>query len=171
MLVLKPSKDSKTFDELYLANFERLCKYSVSILGDEDSAKDIVNDVFVRILGLWDSIDFTKVENYLYQSVHNQSIDYLRRQYRNAEYTEEMLKVMDDLYQDELEMRERDRIVAQMMEQLPEKSSFVLKEYFLEQKQQAEIAAELGVTPDAIKKQVAKALKLLRELCAKHYND
>jgi len=169
MYIHQPTKETPSFDELYLANFERLCKYAVSILGDMDTAKDIVNDVFMRVWRGWDDIDFSRVDHYLYQSVHNRSLDYLRKLSRQSDYAEEVLKITDEFYQDESEARERDLLVSQMMEQLPEKSRNVLTEYYLEQRKQTEIAQDLGVSPDAIKKQVAKALKLLRELCSQHY--
>lgn len=80
MLEVIEKSSLQTFDELYLTNFERLCKYSTSIVGDLDAAKDIVNDVFMRVWNGWANIDLTRADHYLYQSVHNHSLDYLRKQ-------------------------------------------------------------------------------------------
>lgn len=169
MRIKKTLQSPSSFDELYLANFEKLSKYAVSIVGNMDTAKDIVNDIFLKVWNGWDNLDFARIDHFLYQSIHNRSLDYLRKQTTQNKYTEEMLKIMDECYSDEYEAQERDRIVSQMMDMLPEKSRDVLSDYYLEQKKQIEIAAERGVSPDAIKKQVAKALKLLRELCQQQY--
>ncbi|MGN6352963.1 MAG: sigma-70 family RNA polymerase sigma factor, partial [Parafilimonas sp.] len=130
-----------------------------------EDAKDIVQDCFIK---LWDDAvirDKTEsVKSLLYTMVRNRCIDYLRQQkVRTKAATHLQPDETDDLYFDELAFAEMLRQVLEHLEDLPTNMGTVLKQYYLQGKKLKEIAKELSTTPDAVRMQKTRALKLLKQ--------
>jgi RNA polymerase sigma-70 factor (ECF subfamily) len=60
------------------------------------------------------------------------------------------------------ELDERIRTMYRMLDDLAPKTRLILQECYLHKKSYKEVAEELGVTTDAVKKHIVKALKTLR---------
>ena len=76
----------KIFNEYYGA----LCNYSVRIVYDMDVAEDTVQAVFIRLWENRESLTITgSLKAYLFNSVRNASLDYLRAQKRKDKYVEQ----------------------------------------------------------------------------------
>jgi RNA polymerase sigma-70 factor (ECF subfamily) len=54
--------------------------------------------------------------------------------------------------------------VEKMLAQLPPQTRKILELCYLHRKKYAEVAEEMNISPDTVKKHVTKALKMLREL-------
>ena len=71
--------DEQAFEECYRLYFVRLYRFSFSIVHQKEPAEDIVHDVFMK---LWkkraESSSIRNLEVYLYVSVKNLSLNYLR---------------------------------------------------------------------------------------------
>ena len=66
-----------------LARYERpLVRYSWSILGDLEAARDVVQETFIRLCRREDSGDGTHTEAWLFTVTRNLSIDHQRKQRR-----------------------------------------------------------------------------------------
>src|SRR5260370_9792519 len=84
-------KDEQVFKDLYKKYFVKLYRFSASIVQASEPAEEIVHDVLMK---LWKKRDsFTEIENldtYLYVSVKNLSLNYLRdeRKYESADIEE-----------------------------------------------------------------------------------
>lgn len=150
------------FDELY----DSLVYFSRQITQDDMQAEDIVQDAFVR---LWDGIHLLDPsrrvqKSYLYNVVKNMSLNALRHS-----------KVVDG-YKQSNEHGEADQmtaleammsaeVIAQLheaLEGLPQPYRTISSLSFLEGKKNQEIADELGISVNTIKKQKQKAIQLLR---------
>ncbi len=66
-----------SFEELYKQYFVRLFRFCYSIVHQKESAEEIVNDVFLK---LWEkgNAGIGNISLYLYISVKNRSLNYLR---------------------------------------------------------------------------------------------
>ncbi len=72
---------SVTFDDLYYMYYRQLHFYCNSIIANEDDAQDIVSDVFVIFYDRFKQFDNLKqIKSYLYTSVRNACINYIRHQ-------------------------------------------------------------------------------------------
>lgn len=150
------------FERVYTENYLRLYYYALHIVGDEESAKDILNDVFVV---LWKNIKTFKedhVSAYLMTSVRNRAVDFLRRHVLQHQYTEEYLHTAEQFYADYSD--EKDRLVAEMMDQLSSPTDQILEMCYLKRMKYTEVAEALDISPNTVKKHIMKALKTLREL-------
>jgi RNA polymerase sigma-70 factor (ECF subfamily) len=71
----------EAFEEVFRANFPRLADYARGLVGSQDAAEDVVQEVFVA---LWTHRDRVNTpENmvaYLYRSVRNRGLNFLRHQ-------------------------------------------------------------------------------------------
>lgn len=154
----------KTFDRIFTENYSRLYIYALHITGNSEVSRDIVSDVFA---GLWkniSSLELNKLNAYLMASTRNRCIDYLRHTILSSQYTEEYIHCYSELYIDYSEEQEKDELVERLLSQLPSQTRRILELCYLQQKKYAEVAEELNISPDTVKKHIMKALKLLKEL-------
>lgn len=160
---MKNNKE-KEFEKIFTENYSRLYYYALSYVHDSETCKDIVSDVFESA---WEDYDRLSVKGklapYLYSSVGNRCIDYLRRQVIQDRYIEIQLKAAEThVFYPNTEMDERLERVARVIERMPSRTRFVLEECFFNNKKYREVAEVLEITTDGVKKHIVKALKMLR---------
>lgn len=72
--------DRKAFQMLYSEMFPKLCAFANKYVKDRDASIDIVQDIFTR---MWDNRSDircnTSLSSYLFSSVRNSAINYLRK--------------------------------------------------------------------------------------------
>jgi RNA polymerase sigma-70 factor (ECF subfamily) len=61
------------------------------------------------------------------------------------------------------EHEHRLEMIAQAVAELPDRTRYILEQCYFEHKKYAEVAESLSVTRDAVKKQISKALSILRQ--------
>ena len=69
------------------------------------------------------------------------------------------------LYDDEEE--ERIRQIQKVIDRMPEKTKYVLDQCYMEGKRYMEVASDIGISRDGVRKHIVKALRLLREAFSK----
>ncbi len=156
-------RDISAFKVLYDEYYKALVLYAVNFVGRTNVAEDIVQELFVTI---WEKqlmfLSFTSFRVYLYNSVRNASLDYLKHQDVEAKYIEslsESYREIDDsgeLVEEEVRRllyKEIDRLSPQM------RKIFLM---YMEGKKNEEIARTLNVSTETIKTQRKRALKLLK---------
>ncbi len=160
--MLKSFIYKKRFEKIYTENYTRLYYYALHVVNEEETAKDILNDVFAT---LWNNIattELSKINAYLMTSVRNRSVDHLRHVVLESQYTDEYLHIAEiycDDYSDE-----KDKLVEEMLAQLSPPTDVILRMCYLKRMKYAEVAEQLDISPNTVKKHIVKALKILREL-------
>ncbi len=163
-----------TLKDLYLSYYDRLYAFALKLTGDSDAADDVVQDLFLSIYsrGVEDLSIRTSVRGYLYGSVYNLSLLYIRRSSRldrlsritseDASFDAEDNAIVDSLAVDnnlidELSSRERKDAVIRAIESLPERQqlAFTLRWDGLEIK---EIAETMAISVVAARKLIDKAV-------------
>lgn len=158
-------------EQLYKQFHTRLYLYALTILDNEDDAKDTVSDVMQQIWEQWHA-DGTEEcipgAAFLYTAVRNRSLDRLRHSKVTGRYAEAMraTEAFDDDGQAE-EYETRVERIRHAISQLPEPGQTVLRHtYFknLTYKQTAEI---LGMSENMVHKHMIRMFRLLREIMAR----
>ena len=75
-----------------------------------------------------------------------------------------------DLLEEEMDWEDRERTlekIESVCKELPDKTRYILSQCYFHHKTYKEVASELQITPDAVKKHIVKALKILREAVQK----
>ncbi|MFC5682386.1 RNA polymerase sigma-70 factor [Flavobacterium sp. MAHUQ-51] len=156
------------YKNIYDTMYSVLCLFANTYVNNLDLAKDIVQDVFIKI---WeDNIEFHNqftVKSYLYTSVRNRSLDYLKS--HRVKVTESL--VVDDFidaesdpfFLQEVVIAETTNIIDNAINTLPKKCAQIIR-LSVKGKSNAEIAEELGLSLNTIKAQKKIAYKRLKPL-------
>lgn len=164
---MKETIKEKQFKALFEKYYTKLYYSSLAIVRDEDDARDIVNDVFAHIWEKHDSFEDTVNSMYLYTSIRHRSLDHLKKKKVRDNYANNYIKNNDEgfLYDDEEE--ERIRQIQKVIDKMPEKTKYVLDQCYIEGKKYMEVASDIGISRDGVRKHIVKALRLLREAFSK----
>ena len=142
--------DEEAFKILYEEFFHTLlaiaCKYVES-----EVAKDIVQDTF-----------FTDLRFYLYRSVQNQCLNYIRDKKVEDRYRDRAEVVSEDFFYNTVLEEEIFIRLQQAIEELPEKYRKVIN-LNLEGLSDKEVALRLGISIDAVKQQKKRGKEQLKE--------
>lgn len=159
--------EEKGFDFFFRQYFSALCFFANRILKNENDAKDIVQDCFVR---LWSGHATIKkpsaIKSYLYTTVRNASLNFLRdkkgKDRREVEF-HYFVEIAGENWLDQVTHAEMIREIHALIHSLPPRMQEVFRKYYIEGKNYNEIAGDLQTTPGSVRKQRARALTLLRE--------
>lgn len=160
-------RDSIIYEELFRTHFSSLCYFARKYVADFDTSKEIVHKVFVSIWENRADFDFDKpAKSYLFTSVHNRCMNYLRDQkkFASSENIDDPEKYTHHAVDaDQMESAELEARIWKAIDTLPDrcKEIFVLSRF--EEKKYGEIATHLGISVKTVETQMSKALSLLRE--------
>lgn len=126
-----------------------------------------MSGVFAHVWENFDSYDMQTLPAFLLKTVKNKCLDYLRHTAVHAQYADYYLHAVDQCYEDNDIQKERQRQVEEMLDLLPDTTRHVLEECYLNHKKYREVADEMNVCQETVKRHIIKALKLLRE----HYHQ
>ena len=169
--------DSESFELLFRRYFNRLKYFTFSFVKDDMLAKDIVQEVFIKIWEKRATIKDISLEVFLFKMVRNQCLNYLRHvrvvenrtgNLKEATQMEELYRI--DIVRDEpylLIEKELEQEIVQVMDELPDKCREVFQLSRIDGLMNAEIAEKLDVSVKNVEKHMTKALKHFRE----HFND
>lgn len=155
------------FGQLFKTYYARLYYYALQLLKDEEASRDIVSGVFAHVWEDFASYDQRTLPAFLLKCVKNRCMDYLRHSAVQAQYADYYLHAVEQCYEDNDTNKERQRQVEEMLDLLPDTTRHVLEECYLNRKKYREVAEEMNVCQETVKRHIMKALKLLRE----HYSQ
>ncbi|MBS0030082.1 RNA polymerase sigma-70 factor [Chitinophaga sp. 22321] len=156
------------FKECYAVLLAYACKYVL-----RETAEDIVQDVFVQVHRKRASLNINvSIKSYLFRSIHNSCLDYIKRQAVHQRYVNAALPAFteaeldhfnpDGLRQSLLEQDNLEASVWRAIEELPPKCREVVKLRYLEGLKTGEISAAMGISSRTVETQLYKAIKQLR---------
>ncbi len=157
----------ETFDFFFRKYYTSLCFFANSILHDEDEAKDLVQDSYIK---LWNSHTISEraytVKSFLYTAVRNKCLDFLRKKKVMKAAEIQLIKADNDSdfeYFDEVAFAEMIRQIDDHIEELSSTMQKVFKLYYIEGKKYKQIAKEVHSSPEAVRKQKIRALTIIRQ--------
>lgn len=150
------------FEEIYTEYYTRLYFFALHIVGEEEVAKDLLNDVFTSLWKCFMTIDKSNIHSYLFTSIRNRAVDYLRRNIQKKKYSDEYIREASVYYSEYSD--ENERMVEEMMHQLQPPTDVILRMCYLEGMKYTEVAEKMGISKSTVKKHIMKALRTLREL-------
>lgn len=155
---------AKSFEKLFNEKYEQLYYFAYDYVVDEDTAKDIVSEMFTMVWKNRYNISTEKINSYLHTAVRNRCLDYLRKEKRKNHFEE----VYPTLYSevDDDSWREREERIKELqiaIRQLPERTQWVLKQRYEEHRSYQELADELGITLNGMKKLINRTFTQLRD--------
>lgn len=155
-----------TFQELFETLHKSLCFFTNRIIRNEADAKDIVQEVFLRLWQM-NPTDCTKIKTikaFLYSSAQNRCLNHLRNQeIRDRNYKNLHKGELDEDYF--LCKQIHTEVIAELfeaIEELPEKCKEIFKRSYIDGQEDKKIAEELNISLNTIKTQKQRAKTFLR---------
>ncbi|MBB5439808.1 RNA polymerase sigma-70 factor (ECF subfamily) [Pedobacter sp. AK017] len=166
LIVLLKQRDELAFAEVYNRHWDMLFQHSRKVLGSVDESKDMVQDLFVAFWTKAEHLDIkTNLKGYLYKAARNRILNHIRNKKVNHDFIDVIAAQMDQYENttlDGINERELMVLIDQEIAMLPPKMKLAFemsRKDFLTNK---EIAAELGISEDAVKQQISRSMKVLR---------
>ncbi|MBQ8501854.1 MAG: RNA polymerase sigma-70 factor [Bacteroides sp.] len=157
-------EQEKQFEAFFRENYTRFYFFALQFINDEEACKDIVSDSFEFAWDKFNTVEVNNWKSYLLSYIRNKCVDYIRHQEVKKRYVEFYQKmVMENRYMHTPEYDERILKIRKIIAGFPPQTRLVFQECYLREKTYKEVAEELGVSINAIKKHIVKALKILRE--------
>jgi RNA polymerase sigma-70 factor, ECF subfamily len=167
------SGEEDAFEFIFKNHFTGLCLFAEHFLKNTKTAEEIVEDFFCD---LWDNcarISITSsLRGYLYRSVHNRCLKYIRHQKVEEQYIAEhqyyfadreiLETVTGDYPMVNLMTRELEDKITFVIESLPTQCKKVFCMNRFDNLTYQEIADQLNVSVNTVKTQMARALQKLR---------
>jgi len=159
--------DKGQFESLFRSSYVSLVKYAKTLVRDQDTAEEIVQDLFVK---LWQEKEKMNIESslngYLFRSVHNRCLHYIEHKKIVERHAEEMASGQKGNSEDPSEILHykdlQDRI-ARIIERLPERCGKIFCMSRFEGLKYSEIAERLSVSVKTVEASMGKALKEFRK--------
>ena len=156
----------ESYNTLYNEYYLVLTVFAKNYLGDIDLAREVVQDMFVR---LYESRDLLKavdsIKAYLYKSIKNSCLNYIKSNKIHNKHKENIrielsrtgYDILEDIEKSELEHR-----IFQIVSELPEKCQQIFRMSRVDGLKNEEIAREFNISKRTVETQISKALKKLR---------
>lgn len=158
--------DSGAFEKIFRKYFKSLHAYAYSFMKDDELAEEIVQNVFCRI---WERRDLLNADGalkaYLYRSVHNESLNYLKQQKTRSAFIVHYSKaeeITSAQASDKVMVAELDRQIQKALNELPQQCRTIFQLSRFEQLKYQQIADQLNLSVKTVENQMGKALKVLR---------
>lgn len=159
--------NKQAFDMLFRKYYTQLVRFAMGYLHDGPAAEEMVQEVFVRI---WENAPRIEIETsilaYLYTSVRNQSLNFIKHENVKKKYEQEQSVVVDpdkDDFEEKVNVKFFKQILAMAVGSLPEKCREIFEMAKFEGLTYDEIAEYLQVSVKTVENQMGIALKKLRE--------
>lgn len=159
-------KDKRAWKEFFDSYYGALCNHCFRIVPERSTVEDIVQEVFIKV---WDGNVVFENENvlsaYLYRSVTNNALKYLRDTHVEEERLQQWCEAEQDLSEDEFSSVVQEEVLRKLRElidQLPAERRKILL-MSMEGMKGEGIAEQLGVSINTVKQQKYRAYKFIKE--------
>ena len=157
--------DRDAFTAIYERFFAVLYIHAFNRLKDKDEAKDVVQNLFIKLWNKRDSADFSNLSNYLYTAVRNGVMNVVSHKAVESKYISTLpqsVVIADCITDHRLRERQLADIIAKEIELLPPKMREVFQLSRFHNLSHKEIAEQLGISEQSVRSHVKNALKILR---------
>lgn len=161
------SGDQCAFESMFHNYYSKLCVFSNSYVKSLDIARDVVQEVFIKI---WDNHEVFEIRHslkgYLYQAVRNQSLNYIEKSKQKRKLGESLRKHEELLKEEnsaDLNTEELTEKVWKLVDELPERRRSIFILYRKHGLSYKEIAEVMGIKRKTVENQMGKSLQYLRD--------
>ncbi|PZX11380.1 RNA polymerase sigma-70 factor (ECF subfamily) [Breznakibacter xylanolyticus] len=159
--------DHGAYEALFMAYYTPLVVFAVRMVDDEDTARELVQDIFVSFYERNTVLSIhTSLKSHLYQSVRNRCLNHLKREKLLRTHHQHIFddtKESESYFENAVETSELQQRLYHIIAQLPDKCKEVFEMSRFEGFTNQEIADKLAISKRTVETQISKALKFLRD--------
>ena len=158
--------DRRAYEEIYFRYWAILFSHACKMLGNQEDAQDLVQDVFSVFWLNGTQVNIThSLPAYLYTMMRYKILDSISRKKVKSNYLLSLSNFIEkNEYSADFRVREKqmEAIIAKEVAALPAKMREVFELSRNLNYSHREIAEELGISENTVKNQITNALKILR---------
>lgn len=164
LLELVSSGDMPAFEIIYNRYSKDMFIFAMNVFKKKEVCEDIIQNVFISFWTKREETTISNLKPYLFQAVKFQIFNHLRNQKISTEdLTRFNLVDLSMNISQKIEFNELELIIKEEVDKLPNRCQqiFVLSRY--QHKSNKEIALELDISIQAVKNQISKAIRAIKE--------
>ena len=154
----------KEFEDIYRQHYAKMYRLAKTMLYDADESKDVVSEIFARLLRDGDRPQKDRMEGYLMTAVRNRCRDVLNR--KSMQERVERLFLQESMQSQIVSMNDDDRLerLMQFIEaELPPLSQQIFRLRFLSEMSYEEVAQAAGVSKVTVYNHLSQSLQRIKE--------
>ena len=154
----------KEFEDIYRQHFAKMYRLARTMLYDADESKDVVSDIFARLLRDGDRPQKDRMEGYLMTAVRNRCRDVLNRKSMQERVEKHFLQ--ESMQGHIIAMNDDDRLerLMQFIEaELPPLSQQIFRLRFLSEMSYEEVAQAAGVSKVTVYNHLSQSVQRIKE--------
>ena len=153
------------FERLFRSEYGRMYRAAHILLGDDEEAKDAVQDVFAH---LWDGgieLREESLRTFLLTCVRNRCLNIISQRRLNMEPSQNALNVVEDLepWDGKTDDELTEMVLSYVDERLTPQTSRIIHMHYDDQRSYKEISKSLGISVSAVNKHIVQGLRKLRQ--------
>ncbi|GGM89640.1 DNA-directed RNA polymerase sigma-70 factor [Dyadobacter beijingensis] len=156
----------QAFEEIHNRYFLRLYAHAVKMLGNEDDAQDVVQEVFINLWAKSSSLQIhTALAAYLYTAVRNRVLNLIEHRKTYQSHLDALAAYIDESPAASTAGADQELLFAIFeaeIERLPGKMKAVFELRRQGEMSYSEIGDRLSLSDKTVKKQISNAIKILR---------
>lgn len=160
------SDDRVAFAEIHRRHWEATYRHAVKMLGEDDDAKDVVQELFANLWLKGKNLTLnSSLSAYLYVSVRNKIINIIHQNNVRRDYLSSLSSYAEEMRNTTLEQiseKEILRVVEHEVQKLPPKMRNIFELSRNHSLSHKEIASQLDISDKTVKKQIGYAIKIIR---------
>jgi len=156
--------NERAFDTVFKLYYKPLCQFSYSFIKDQDTAENLVQEVFVRLWEKRENIaNIDHLLSYLMRMVRNQSIDFLRKEKTNSKiYNQLRPENSENTTEEQISKNEFEERLIKSIMNLPERCRTAIEMSRFDGFTNKEIALKMEISVKGVEALIGRSLKLLR---------
>ncbi|MBN2009666.1 RNA polymerase sigma-70 factor [candidate division KSB1 bacterium] len=163
--------DERAYETLFKTYYSQLTVFARKYVDDMDVAKEIVQDFFVNLYEKHGSLNITtSIKAYLYTSVHNRCLNYLKHVKTRDEHHARIQQEADthiDLH-DTIAQTELEYFIFQAIKELPPQCQKIFTMSRIDGMTNQQIADQLNISKRTVETHISKAIKILKVKLVDH---
>lgn len=158
--------DHDAFHAIFIEYFPKIKYFIAHIIKSESVAEDLSQDIFLKI---WNSREYLpelrSFKAYIFRMTRNAAFNYLDHKFVEDSYiTNHQSSTSVATPEEELEAMELELLLEFAIEKMPEQRRKIFKMSRIENLNNEEIAAKIGVTKKTVSNQLSLAQKEIRDI-------
>ncbi|QSW89389.1 MULTISPECIES: RNA polymerase sigma-70 factor [Flavobacterium] len=164
--------DETAYAFFYDKYFRRIQSFSFQFIYDQDEAENLAQEALLHLWQNRENIEsINGIQAFLFTYAKSKCLNLIRHKKVKDKFKNDLLnhkereldiEILNSIQFDTLELTELERIIQQSISDLPPKTREIFIKKRFENKKNAEIAEELGISLKAVEAHMTKALKILK---------
>ena len=155
-------KQEKDIEQLFRRHYEKMYNLARCILSDDDESKDVVSDVFAKILADDVVLMPGSEEGYLMRSVRHRCLNLIAHKSVKERVAKLLLNDADVILSEDTDER-LEQLMLLIEDLEPPIRKFIFRLRYLQEKSYQEVADEVGVSKVTVFNHLSQALDWIRK--------